>query len=194
MSQAVHLEVFYPHPPERVWQVLTDRRVLADWMMENNFEPKLGHRFQFYAQPLPGLTSIIECEVVELEEPTRLVYTWRESPTAEPSLVIWTLTTVAGGTQVRLKHHQHSYAYAVATLNRSGTPNTHRANHTAEKTAHFYGDHLSTTSVLEAPSRYSTSRNITQSLPSGIATALELFEFQPFNWDYYLNHQLPKTL
>jgi uncharacterized protein YndB with AHSA1/START domain len=109
MSQAVDLEVFYPYPPERVWQVLTDRRALADWMMENDFEPKLGHKFRFCSQPLPGLTTTIQCEVVELEEPIRLVYTWRESSTAQSSLVIWTLTTVAGGTQLRLKHHQYSY-------------------------------------------------------------------------------------
>ncbi len=39
MIQGVKLEFFYPHPPERVWKALTDRRVLAAWMMENDFEP-----------------------------------------------------------------------------------------------------------------------------------------------------------
>jgi uncharacterized protein YndB with AHSA1/START domain len=119
MSQTVDLEVFYPYPPDRVWQVLTDRRTLAAWMMENDFAPKLGHKFQFYSQPLPGFTTTIQCEVVELEEPTRLGYTWQDSPAAEPSLVIWTLTPVTGGTQLRLKHYQYSYATA-ASANRLG--------------------------------------------------------------------------
>lgn len=105
MIQAVKLDVFYPYPPERVWQVLSDRRALAVWMMDNDFEPKQGHKFRFHSHLLPGFTVTIQCEVVELEEPNRLVYTWQESPTTEPSLVIWTLTPVAGGTQLHLKHY-----------------------------------------------------------------------------------------
>lgn len=120
MSQSITLDVFYPYPPERVWQVLTDRRALAAWMMETDFEPILGHKFQFFCPSLPGLTTTIQCEVIEMQAPTRLVYTWKESPTAEPSLVIWTLTTVSGGTQLCLKHHQYSYTTAMAPFNRLG--------------------------------------------------------------------------
>jgi hypothetical protein len=84
-------------------------------MMENDFEPRLGHKFKFRSTPLPGLESTIHCEVIELDEPKRLIYTWRDSPTCEPSLVVWTLTPVEGGTQLQLKHQEYSYAVAIAS-------------------------------------------------------------------------------
>jgi uncharacterized protein YndB with AHSA1/START domain len=189
MSQAVHLEVFYPYPPERVWQVLTDRRALATWMMEKDFEPKLGHKFQFYSQPLPGLRTTIQCEVVELEEPTRLVYTWQESPTAERSLVIWTLTTVEGGTQLRLKHHQYSYTTAVAASNRSSA-----IAHSHKSFELFHSERFSSASGLAITSRQSIVRSGTQSNTSGIATALNVPSPQTFTWDYCLNQKLANVL
>lgn len=196
MSQPVHLEVFYPYPPERVWQVLTDRRALTAWMMENDFEPKLGHKFQFYSQPLPGLKTTIQCEVVELEEPTRLVYTWQESPTAEPSLVIWTLTTVAGGTQLRLKHYQYSYTTAVASFNRPGTISAKRSS--VGETARFYSNELFFSEMLSSAglavaSPDSSLRGDT-SHSAGMTIASEFCKFDSVEWDYFLNQALPNLL
>lgn len=105
MNQNVKLDVFYPQPPERVWQALTDPRALATWMMDNTFEPRVGHRFQFQCPLFSGQVIYINCQVMELEEPKRLVYTWEDNPGGPPSYVIWTLEPVAGGTQLRLEHH-----------------------------------------------------------------------------------------
>jgi uncharacterized protein YndB with AHSA1/START domain/limonene-1,2-epoxide hydrolase len=104
MSHEIELETFYPHPPERVWQALTDRRALSIWMMDNDFEACLGHQFQFQSCPLPGLKVTIYCQVLEVEAPKRLVYSWKEHPLDAASRVIWTLFPVEGGTQVRLQH------------------------------------------------------------------------------------------
>ena len=104
MSQEMELETFYPHPPERVWQALTDRRALSSWMMDNDFEACLGHQFQFQSCPLPGLKVTIYCQVLEVEAPKRLVYSWKEHPSDPASRVVWTLVPAAGGTQVRLQH------------------------------------------------------------------------------------------
>jgi uncharacterized protein YndB with AHSA1/START domain len=191
MSQPVHLEVFYPHPPERVWQVLTDRRALADWMMENDFEPKLGHKFRFYSHSLPGITTIIQCEVVELRKPTRLAYTWQESPTAEPSLVVWTLTTVEGGTQLRLKHHQYSYTTAVASQNRPST------GHQSE----LFCSKIPLTSRAAIPPFFNLPdeapcNSLDPSLTdlSGAAIASRFFYFGIVEWTYFLNQRLPDVL
>ena len=51
MKREVTLEVIYPYPPDRVWRALTDRRVLAQWLLPNDFEPRVGHRFHF-VQPV----------------------------------------------------------------------------------------------------------------------------------------------
>jgi uncharacterized protein YndB with AHSA1/START domain len=186
MSQTVDLDVFYPYPLERVWQVLTDRRSLAAWMMENDFEPKLGHRFRFYDHPLPGLTTTIQCEVVELEEPTRLVYTWQDSPTAEPSLVVWTLTTVAGGTQLRLKHYQYSYATA-STFNRPGA-----ISQTYQQSGQFCSELSAYTSAWKFSS-WRSSQNNSQFDHSSVTATLEI-SISSFTWDYLLNQQLPQVL
>ncbi|NJL78017.1 MAG: SRPBCC domain-containing protein [Richelia sp. RM2_1_2] len=97
-------EVFYPHPPEKVWQVITNSRTLAKWLMENDFEPRVGCKFCFYSQSLPGIDTNIRCEVIEVDEPLRLVYTWQDCMMSQSSIVIWTLKAVEGGTQLRLQH------------------------------------------------------------------------------------------
>ena len=103
MGQNVKIEVYYPHPPEQVWRILTNRRALAAWLMENDFEPCLGHKFQFHNPSLPGL-EVIDCEVIALDAPKRLVYTWQERQMPYPSIVTWTLEPVQGGTQLQLEH------------------------------------------------------------------------------------------
>ncbi|WP_019507852.1 SRPBCC domain-containing protein [Pleurocapsa sp. PCC 7319] len=115
MTDRVKLSVFYPYPPEKVWQALTDCRALNIWMMNNDFEPRLGHKFKFESNSLPGITTIIHCEVVELNEPKRLVYTWQDEVKSEPSLVIWILTPVEGGTQLQLRHQPTGYATTVVS-------------------------------------------------------------------------------
>lgn len=106
MSKQVQIDIILPQSPEQVWQAITDSRVLAQWLMPNDFRPRIGHRFRF----TPKRTQkgrdrkAIECEVVELEAPHRLVYTWRENPTEAPDLVTWALEPVEAGTRVRLEH------------------------------------------------------------------------------------------
>ncbi len=118
MKEQVKLSVFYPHPPEKLWQALTDCRVLNAWMMKNDFLPRLGHKFKFESNSALGRKTIIHCEVVELDEPKRLIYTWQDGVSRETSLVIWTLTPVEGGTQLQLKHQLTGYS-TIATSSKS---------------------------------------------------------------------------
>ena len=94
----------YRHPPERVWHALADSRALAEWLMPNNFEPRVGHTFQFRTQPAPGFDGIVHCEVLEVDAPRRLAYTWKGGPMRRPTVVTWTLTAVPEGTLLRLEH------------------------------------------------------------------------------------------
>lgn len=108
MTRVIEKSQYYPHPPEAVWVALTDRQALAEWLMPNDFEPRVGHRFRFIVDGMPGYSGIQECEVKEVEPPTRLVYTWvvvpkdPSKPKPPPMTLTWTLTPEGQGTRLRL--------------------------------------------------------------------------------------------
>lgn len=105
MSYDIALEQTYLYPPERVWRALTDSAALADWLLPNDFEPRVGHKFQFRSKPMPGWRGFVECEVIEVVAPRRLAYTWLGEPAwQEPTVVRWTLEPIEGGTRLRLEH------------------------------------------------------------------------------------------
>ena len=109
--RVIRKEIFLPHPPQDVWLALTDPQALAEWLMPNNFEPVIGRKFRFHVDPMPGpYTGGSECEVLEVDAPRRLAYTWSclrkdaTKPHPPPSNVTWILTPEAGGTRLVLEH------------------------------------------------------------------------------------------
>ena len=44
--------------------------------MKNDFQPVVGHRFQFRATPQPHWNGVIDCEVLVVEPYQRLSYSW----------------------------------------------------------------------------------------------------------------------
>jgi len=95
---------FFPHPIEKVWASVSDRTALAVWLMENDFEPMVGKRFRFRHEPVAGGRGWIDCEVLALEPPSRMVWSWQSIETDEPGRVEVRLKTVAGGTELTLSH------------------------------------------------------------------------------------------
>jgi len=109
MKRDLRLERVFPQAPERVWRALTDRRALGQWLMETDFEPVLGHRFTFRAKPRPGWDGVTYCEVIELEPPRRVAYTWRGGagegqPLTLDTIVRFTLVPEGSGTRLILEH------------------------------------------------------------------------------------------
>ena len=82
MTESIRRELYFPQAPEDVWRALTDSAALAEWLMPNDFEPRVGHRFTFRTQPNPqfGFDGIIRCEVLECAPPARLAYSWAGGP------------------------------------------------------------------------------------------------------------------
>lgn len=114
MKRDIVLEHVYEFPPERIWRALTDPKAIAAWLMENDFEPRLGHKFQFRAQPMPGWNGIVDSEVIELDKPRRLAYTWESG--GHSTAVIWILDPVPEGTRLRLEHTGFEGPHGQATL------------------------------------------------------------------------------
>ena len=90
-----------PHAPATVWRALTEGPLLTEWLMANDFRPLVGHRFTFRSTPMPNWDGIIECEVLAVEPPSRLAYTW--GSLGLKSVVTFTLTATATGTQLRME-------------------------------------------------------------------------------------------
>ena len=75
--------------------------------MKNDFQPVLGHKFNFRAEPMPQWNGVTDCEVLVVEPNKRLSYSWRgsgeEAATGPQTVVTWTLTPTEGGTLVRME-------------------------------------------------------------------------------------------
>jgi uncharacterized protein YndB with AHSA1/START domain len=105
MRRNITFERVYPYTPEQVWEALTDPAALADWLMDNDFQPYVGHRFTFRTKAAPGFDGIVYCEVTAVEKPRRLSYTWQASAMKQPTMVTWMLAPVPEGTRLRLEHN-----------------------------------------------------------------------------------------
>ena len=117
MTDTIHVEHDLPHPPEKVWRALTEPKLLAAWLMENDMRPVVGHRFTFKAQPMPGWDGTVHCEVLEADAPRRLRYSWRGGSEALhiDTVVAWTLApNASGGTRLLLEHSGFTPAQSIA--------------------------------------------------------------------------------
>ncbi len=101
-TRSVVIERIFPHPPEKVWRALTESPLLAQWLLNNDFEPEAGRRFQFRAEPVPNWNGIIDCEGLVVEPMKQLSYSW--GSLGLESVVLWTLTLAEGGTHLRMEH------------------------------------------------------------------------------------------
>lgn len=110
MEKSITHQWFFPYSPETVWEYLTQPELLAQWLMENNFLPVVGHRFQFKTKPKIklGFDGNISCEVLEVIPCKRLSYSWKGGMGSEKisldSIVTWTLTPKDNGTELLLEH------------------------------------------------------------------------------------------
>jgi uncharacterized protein YndB with AHSA1/START domain len=100
-TRSVVIEREMPHPPEKVWRALTQGSLIEQWLMTNDFQPEVGHRFSFRATPVPGWNGVIECEVKVVEPHSRLSYSW--GTMGMESVVAWTLTPTEVGTNLRME-------------------------------------------------------------------------------------------
>ena len=94
----------YAHPIEKVWMALTDPAALAQWLMVNDFEPRVGKRFTFRGEPSPYWRGWMDCEVLSMEPPRRMIWSWLRSESEEPNRVEFQLEPIAGGTRLTLMH------------------------------------------------------------------------------------------
>lgn len=106
-SRSLVVERVMPHPPDKIWRALTQGSLIADWLVQNDFQPVVGHRFNFRADPIPLWNGVTDCEVLVVEPNKRLAYSWNASGEQAlgglKTIVTWTLMPCENGTQVRME-------------------------------------------------------------------------------------------
>jgi uncharacterized protein YndB with AHSA1/START domain len=96
------IEKEMPYPPEKIWRALTQGALIKEWLMDNDFQPVVGHSFQFRSTPVPNWNGIIDSQVLVIEPNKKLSYGW--GSLGLESVVTWTLSPTDSGTHVRMEH------------------------------------------------------------------------------------------
>jgi uncharacterized protein YndB with AHSA1/START domain len=94
--RSVVVEREMPHSPEKIWRALTQPHLIEEWLMKNDFEPVVGHRFDLRAD-----WGAVGCQVLAVEPNKTLSYTWGDHDLK--SVVTWSLTPTGTGTRLRME-------------------------------------------------------------------------------------------
>jgi uncharacterized protein YndB with AHSA1/START domain len=100
----------YPYPPAKVWRAVTDPELIPLWTATGQggrpvgFVAEVGTRFQFVARPRPGWRGIVDCEVLEVREPSLLRFSWVGDEGGAATYVTYRIEPHAGGTRFTYEH------------------------------------------------------------------------------------------
>jgi len=95
-TRTLVIEREIPYPPEKIWRALTEGPLIEEWLMKNDFQPVVGHRFNLRAD-----WGAVDCQVLAVEPNKTLSYTW--AAYGLESVVTWTLTPTSTGTHLRME-------------------------------------------------------------------------------------------
>jgi uncharacterized protein YndB with AHSA1/START domain len=103
--RTIEVDEFLPHSTALVWRALTDPALLSRWLMPNDFQPTVGHRFTFHTTPIPDVDfdGVVHCEVLDIEPEKSLRIAWRGGAALDTT-VTWTLAAEGTGTRLFLVH------------------------------------------------------------------------------------------
>jgi uncharacterized protein YndB with AHSA1/START domain len=95
-TRSVVVERELPYPPEKVWRALSQPHLIEEWLMKNDFQAVVGHRFNLRAD-----WGAVDCEVLSVDPNRMLSYTWNAY--GLQSTVTWTLAATRNGTHLRME-------------------------------------------------------------------------------------------
>lgn len=100
-TKTLTIERDMPHSPGKIWRALTQGELIKEWLMDNDFQPVVGHSFNFRSKPVPGWNGIIDGKVLIVEPNKRLSYSWGSM--GLNTVVVFTLSESKTGTLVRME-------------------------------------------------------------------------------------------
>jgi uncharacterized protein YndB with AHSA1/START domain len=106
----IHLVRDYPHSPGKVWRAVTDPALIPLWTATGaggrteGFATVVGTRFQFIGKPKPGWNGVVDCEVLEVDEPSLLRWSWTDTSSGDTTEVVYRIEPHEGGTRFSYEH------------------------------------------------------------------------------------------
>jgi uncharacterized protein YndB with AHSA1/START domain len=102
-TRSVIIEREIPQPAAKIWKALTTSHLISEWLMANDFELKVGHKFKLRGE----WGGVLDCEVLDIDPERSLSYAWdhdNDNPLfALRSVVTYTLTPTTTGTHLRVE-------------------------------------------------------------------------------------------
>jgi len=99
LEQHIKLKKFYHHPIETVWTAISDAEAISKWFIEAEFQAEVGFNYTFRHE-----STTVTGEVLAVEPPTLLIYTWQVGDMAVRTTVRWQLSGQRRGTLLELEH------------------------------------------------------------------------------------------
>ena len=100
----------YPHSPGKVWRAVTDPALIPLWTATGaggrteGFATVVGTKFQFIGRPKPGWNGVVDCEVLEVDEPSLLRWSWTDTSSGDTTEVVYRIEPHEGGTRFSYEH------------------------------------------------------------------------------------------
>lgn len=111
MPRSIKISRYFDTTADRVWECISDKEIISQWLMPTDFEPVVGHQFTFRTKPKLkfGFDGIVHCRVTEIIPHQKLCYSWKGGPGDGTinldTIVTWTLQPDGPRT---LLHFEHS--------------------------------------------------------------------------------------
>jgi uncharacterized protein YndB with AHSA1/START domain len=100
----------YQRPQASVWRALTDPALIPLWTATGRgarpegFSTEVGTHFKFVGRPTLGWNGVVECEVLEVSEPSLLRFSWDGGGGGEVTQVTYRLEPHGDGTRFIYEH------------------------------------------------------------------------------------------
>lgn len=106
MKKKITLERSFNQPIEKVWEAISDENEISKWFLPAKFKAEIGFQYTFTHVHDQG-TTYITGEVLTVDKPNTLSYTWESSGSDVNTTVIWNLKEEDGITKLMLEHESH---------------------------------------------------------------------------------------
>lgn len=99
MNKQIELEQLYNHSVETVWHAIAYGASISRWFIQADFEPIVGYRYTFTHDD-----TIIQGELLTVNPPHQLEYSWEVQGMPGSTTVRWLLEPAGNATRLRLVH------------------------------------------------------------------------------------------